>query len=92
MSYKGKELADIIVTLPLTDGTQMECGVVANFEVDDKAYFVLLPFNEEKKPDFTKNYMIYRVEEDAEGNPMILYIEDDHEYNVAAQVFTENYL
>lgn len=39
MSFMGKELEDIIVTLPFADGFSMECGVAASFEVAGKQYF-----------------------------------------------------
>ena len=38
--------------------------------------------------DFSKNFMLYEVEEDEEGNPIIIYIEDDTEYAIAAQYFS----
>ena len=92
MAFQGKELHELVVTLPFADGTELDCGVVANFGVDDKNYFVLLPLKEDKTCDFTKSYMLYRVEEDQEGNPVVMYIEDDDEYNLAAKVFSDNFL
>ena len=89
MDFMGKKLEDIIVTLPFADGTSMECGVYSYFEVNNKKYFALLPLKEEKQLDFSKNYMLYEVEEDEEKNPIVLYIEDDAEYTIAAQYFSE---
>ena len=85
MDFMGKKLEDIIVTLPFQDGTSMECGVHSFFEVNNKKYFALLPLKGEKELDFSKNYMIYKVEEDEENNPIVMYIEDDIEYAIAAQ-------
>ena len=88
MDFMGKKLEDIVVELPYEDGTSMECGVFSYFEVNNKKYFALLPLKGEKELDFSKNFMLYEVEEDEEGNPIIIYIEDDTEYAIAAQYFS----
>lgn len=88
MEFMGKKLEDIIVTLPLQDGTSMECGVYSYFEINNKKYFALLPLKGEKQLDFSRSFMLYEVEEDAEGNPIVMYIEDDAEYAVAAEYFS----
>ena len=41
-----------------------------------------------KQLDFYQCYMLYEVEEDEEHNPIVMYIESDYEYTVAAQYFT----
>lgn len=92
MDFMGKKLEDLIVTLPMMDGTELECGVVANFEVNNKTYFALLPRLEDKSLDFSQSYMLYEVAEDEEKNPIILYIEDDKEYADAANYFSKNIL
>ena len=76
------------MTLPFGDGTTMECGVYSYFEVNDKKYFALLPLIGEKELDFSQSYMLYEVDEDEENNPIIMYIEDDLEYAIAAQYFS----
>ena len=76
------------MTLPFGDGTTMECGVYSYFEVNDKKYFALLPLIGEKEMDFSQSYMLYEVDEDEENNPIIMYIEDDLEYAIAAQYFS----
>ena len=88
MDFKGKNLEDIVVTLPFEDGTGMDCGVFSYFEVNQKKYFALLPLKGEKELDFSQSYMLYEVEEDEEHNPIVVYIESDYEYTVAAQYFT----
>ena len=89
MEFMGKKLEDIVVTLPYEDGTSMDCGVYSYFEVNRKKYFALLPLKGEKEMDYSANYMIYEVEEDEENNPIVMYIEDDLEYAIAAQYFSE---
>lgn len=92
MAFMDKELKDIVVTLPLADGTEMDCGVFASFEINDKSYLALLPMKDEKTLDYSRSYMLYRVEEDAEKNPVVVYIENDLEYAIAANYFAKNYL
>ena len=89
MNFMGKELEDIVVTLPFEDGTSMDCGVYTYFEVNNKKYFALLPLKDEKQLDYSKNFMLYEVEEDEENNPIVMYIKDDVEYAIAAQYFSD---
>ena len=89
MNFMDKKLEDIVVTLPFADGTNVECGVYSYFEVNNKKYFALLPLKGEKELDFSQSYMLYEVEEDEEHNPIVLYIEDDIEYAIAAQYFSK---
>lgn len=89
MEFMGKKLEDIVVTLPYEDGTSLDCGVFSYFEVNHKKYFALLPLKEEKQLDFSKSFMLYEVEEDEENNPVVMYIEDDTEYAIAAQYFSD---
>ena len=88
MKFMGKKLEDIVVTLPFADGTSVDFGVYSYFEVNNKKYFALLPLKGEKELDFSQSYMLYEVQEDEEQNPIILYIEDDMEYAIAAQYFS----
>ena len=89
MEFMGKKLEDIIVTLPFADGTEVECGVYSYFEINNKKYFALLPLKGERELDFSQSYMLYEVVEDEENNPVILYIENDLEYAMAAQYFSK---
>ena len=87
--FMGKKLEDIVVELPFEDGTMLSCGVHSYFEVNDKKYFALLPLKGEKELDYSQRYMLYEVEEDEENNPVVMYIEDDVEYAIAAQYFAD---
>ena len=89
MEFMGKKLEDIVVSLPYADGTSQDCGVHSYFEVNNKKYFALLPLKGEKELDYSQSYMLYEVDEDEEQNPIILYIEDDLEYAIAAQYFSK---
>lgn len=92
MAFMDKELEELVVTLPFADGTELDCGVFASFEVNGKTYLALLPLKGEKQLDFSHSYMIYRVEEDQEHNPVVAYIENDLEYAIVARYFSEQYL
>ena len=89
MEFMDKKLEDIVVTLPLADGISMDCGVFSYFEVNGKKYFALLPLKGEKELDYSASFMLYEVEEDEEHNPVVMYIEDDEEYAITAQCFSE---
>ena len=88
MEFMGKKLEDLVVTLPFADGTEVDFGVYSYFEVNNKKYFALLPLKEKKELDFSQSYQLYEVVEDEEQNPVVLYIESDYEYAVAAQYFS----
>lgn len=88
MDFMGRKLEDIVVELPFEDGTTLECGVYSYFEINNKKYFALLPLKGKKELDFSYNYMLYEVEEDEENNPVVMYIENDLEYAIAAQYFS----
>ena len=92
MEFMGKKIEDLIVTLPYADGTSVDCGVYSYFEVNNKKYFALLPLKGEKELDFSVSYMLYEVEVDEENNPIVLYIENDYEYAIAAQYFSKEFL
>ena len=89
MEFMGKKLEDLVVTLPYADGTEVECGVYSYFEVNNKKYFALLPLKGKKELDFSQSFMLYEVEVDEENNPIVLYIENDYEYAIAAQYFSK---
>ena len=89
MEFMGKKLEDIVVTLPFADGTSVDCGVYSYFEVNNKKYFALLPLKGKKELDFSQSFMLYEVQEDEENNPIVLYIENDLEYAIAAQHFSK---
>ena len=88
MEFMGKKLENLVVTLPFEDGTSVDYGVYSYFEVNNKKYFALLPLKGKKQLDYSQSYMLYEVEEDEENNPIVMYIEDDIEYAVAAQYFS----
>ena len=43
---------DILVTLDMDDGSQVECEILTIFEVKGQDYIALLPLDEEGNPDY----------------------------------------
>lgn len=76
------------MTLTLDDGTELECGVLAVFPVDDKQYIALLPLNDEKESEEGVIYLYQYVEHDNDEFDL-LNIENDDEYEAVADAFDE---
>ena len=77
---------EVTVTLTLDDDTELECGVLTIYEVDGKEYIALLPMDEAENED--GEVFIYRYAE-VDGEPTLENIEDDDEYEAAADGFDE---
>ena len=88
MEFMGKKIENLVVTLPFEDGSTVDYGVYSYFEVNNKEYFALLPLKDKKELDYFKNYQLYEVVMDEEGNPVVMYIEDDLEFAIASQYFS----
>lgn len=80
---------EILVTLELDDGTELECAILTIFDVKDVSYIALIPLDEEGDSNEEGEVLIYRYAEDAEGNPSLSNIEDDEEYEIVAERFDE---
>ncbi len=80
--YGFQDMNDMTITLTLEDDTELLCGVVAVFSAQDKDYIALLPFEEE-----TNNVFIYRFKQADNGEPILENIEDDEEFELAADAF-----
>ena len=80
---------DIIVTLDLDDGTEVECEILTIFTVNEQDYIALLPLEGEDEPREESEVYIYRYSEDEEGNPSLENIADDEEYEAVSDRFDE---
>lgn len=77
------------VTLSLDDGTEEECEVLTIFSAAGKKYVALLPLDENGENQDGEVY-IYRFHVDEpNGEPQLENIEDDDEYEAAADGFDE---
>ena len=87
MNTKIENDEQMTVDIELDDGT-VTCKIITIFECDKKDYIAILPVDENEKP-ISEDVWIYGYTEDAEGNPDLHYIDDDDEYDAAADAFDE---
>lgn len=80
---------DILVTLDLDDGSQVECEILTIFTVDKQDYIALLHVDDAGEPNEEGEVYIYRYSEDADGNPSLENIESDEEYEAVSDRFDE---
>ena len=78
---------EITVTLTLDNDEVLECAVLTIYEAGGRQYIALLPLDEngEEEGDV---YISRYIETDPE-NPDLENIEDDEEYEIAADAFDE---
>ncbi|MCI1723709.1 MAG: DUF1292 domain-containing protein [Lachnospiraceae bacterium] len=78
------------VTLTLEDDTDVECAILAIYPVEGKQYIALLPIDENGEAKEDEDVFIYRyVDNGADKDPDLENIEDDAEYEAAADAFDE---
>lgn len=81
---------EMYVELDLDEGT-VTCSIVTIFSVGEKDYIALLPLDENGE-NTDGDVWIYGYKEDPNdpnAEPEILYIEDEEEYEAAADAFDE---
>ena len=76
------------VELTLDNDEVVECAILTLFEAGGKEYIALLPLNEDGETEHGDVYL-NRYTEDANGEPELENIEDDDEYEIAADAFDE---
>lgn len=76
------------VELTLDNDEVVECAILTLFEAGENQYIALLPLNEEGETEEGDVYL-YRYIENAGGEPELQNIEDDDEYEIAADAFDE---
>lgn len=77
----------VTVTLTLDNDEVVECAVLTIYEAEEREYIALLPLNENGENE-DGDVFIYRYKE-VDGEPTLENIEDDDEYEVAADAFDE---
>ena len=70
---------DVIITLELDDGSEIECVVLARFPLLERQYVALLPTD--KLDDEEAEVFLYRFAEDEDGDVILDNIEDDDEFD-----------
>ena len=79
---------EVTVTLILDNDEVIECAVLTIYSVDNKEYIALLPLDEDGDNE-EGDVFIYRYVETEDGEPTLENIEDDDEYEAAADAFDE---
>ena len=78
---------EITVTLTLDNDEVLECAVLTIYEAGGRQYIALLPLDENGEEEGA--VYIYRYIETDPENPDLENIEDDEEYEIAADAFDE---
>ena len=78
---------EITVTLTLDNDEVLECAVLTFYEAGGRQYIALLPLDENGEEE--GDVYIYRYIETDPENPDLENIEDDEEYEIAADAFDE---
>ena len=79
---------NLTVTLTLDNDEVLECAVLTIFSAGDRQYIALLPLEDAEDTE-EGDVFIYRFEEDENGEPTLDNIEDDDEYELAADALDE---
>jgi uncharacterized protein YrzB (UPF0473 family) len=80
-----------VETILLNDeeGNEIEFDVITKLDIEDKEYVIVAPSGEEDI-----DAVALRVDKDAEGNDILVTVEDDAEFEMISQaydaVFSEN--
>lgn len=69
-----------VIYLTLDDDSELECGVIGIFEVEDKEYIALLPIGEEE-------VLLYEYKDLGEEDFDLLPIEDEEEFELVSEAF-----
>lgn len=81
---------EMTVTLDLDEGP-VTCSIVSIFNVGEQDYIALLPLDENGKNEDGEVwfYRYWEDENDPNVEPVLDYIDDDDEYEMAADAFDE---
>ncbi len=81
---------DVMVTIELDDGSELDCEILTIFDLDDQDYIVLMPVDENGEPLNDTEVLIYRYNEDPKtGEPTLDNIQSDEEYEAVGKRFDE---
>lgn len=80
---------DATVTLTLDNDEVIECGILTIFTAGEHDYIALLPLADFDSEDEESEVYLYRYSETEDGQPELSNIEDDDEYEVAADAYDE---
>lgn len=76
------------ITLTMDDDTQVTCSILTVYSVGVNEYIAVLPLDENGRPQGVEVYL-YKFSRTEDGSPMLDNIEDDEEYDAAADMFNQ---
>ena len=82
------DMTTVTAAKTLDNDEVLECAVLTIFSAGDRQYIALLPLEDAEDTE-EGDVFIYRFEEDENGEPTLDNIEDDDEYELAADAFDE---
>lgn len=91
MNQKNTELffgdeQDVVITLEVEDGTEIKVTPLASFEIDELgAEYIIAAELAQDEESMTGEVQILKYEEDEDGEASMATIEDEDEYELAAQ-------
>ncbi len=78
---------EVLIHLELEDGSEMECDVLTRFPLFGRQYAALLPTEAIDRGE--GEVFLYRFQEEENGEISLDLIEDDDEFEAAADRYTE---
>ena len=86
----GEEMEVDTVTLTLEDDSELECAILAIYPAGDNLYIALMPMTEDGEMEEDADVLLYRyIDNGQDEEPELENIEDDDEYERAADAFDE---
>ncbi|MEO2239470.1 DUF1292 domain-containing protein [Dorea sp. YH-dor226] len=79
----------VTIELTLDNDEVIQCAILTVFEAGGKEYIALVPLDDNMEFDADSDIYLYRYSEDENGEPELGNIEDDAEYEAAADAFDE---
>ncbi|MDO5336535.1 MAG: DUF1292 domain-containing protein [Eubacteriales bacterium] len=76
------------ITLTMDDDTEVVCAILTVYSVEANEYIAVLPLDENGEPQGGEVYL-YKFTRTPAGDPMLDNIEDDEEYEAAAERFNQ---
>lgn len=77
---------DVVITLEVEDGTEIKVTPLASFEIDELgAEYIIAAELAQDEESMTGEVQILKYEEDEDGEASMATIEDEDEYELAAQ-------
>ena len=79
----------VTIELTLDNDEVIQCAILTVFEAGGKEYIALVPLDDNMEFDADSDIYLYRYSEDENGEPELGNIENDDEYEAAADAFDE---